>query len=168
MVVKVEDLEVKYKMRAKYTEFLGLPLSIEPNSPLRFTIIHRVHGRQMLTGWPLLPTRLIDCINKKNNILIKTSSSNYFKSNFHKSYYPMLKDLLLDVQIPLEWADESIQPRPFNARLELVGVKMLNEEDNKDTFEGWDSEEDEDKFGIFGEDGVIKWDIAEEDVNKEF
>lgn len=97
MVVKAEDSDVKHKMRAKYAEFLGLPLGIEPKNPLRFTVTHRVHGRQIHTGWPPLPTRLMDCIDKKNSILIETQSSNYFKYNFHESYYPRLKDLLLDV-----------------------------------------------------------------------
>lgn len=96
----------------------------------------------MRTGWPRYPTQLADRIDENDNILVETRSSNYFKSNYHESYYQALKNQLLNLQIPLEWADESIEPRPFNTRPEIVYVEGLDDGDFDEEFISWDSDED--------------------------
>lgn len=140
MVVTAKDSEEKSNMHYKYAEFLGLPLDIDFNNPLTFTVAHRVHGRQMRTGWPQDPIRLIDRIDADNNILIETRSSNFSKHNFHESYYQNIKNQILNVQIPLKWADESITPRPFNARLEVMNTEGLDDDTIDGEFTYWNLE----------------------------
>lgn len=161
MIIDANDTDTKRIMRAKYAEFLGLPLDIVFGNPLTFVVAHRVHGQQMRTGWPRHPTRLIDRIDENNNILIETRSSNYFKHSFHEAYYQTLKDHLLNVQVPLEWADESIKPRPFDARLEIGHVEEMDEDGFDEEFISWDLEEDLEDDAL-GKEGFDDGDMAEE------
>jgi hypothetical protein len=56
------------KLQAKYFKFVGLPLVLSIHNPLRLVIAHRVHRRQMVTGWPPTPARLSDRVEENNNI----------------------------------------------------------------------------------------------------
>lgn len=136
-----KDSTVKREMQAKYTEFLGLPLDIEVVNPLTFVVAHRVHGFQIRMGWLLRPTSLKDRVDEDNNILIETRSSNYLKLNFSESWYPNLRDQILNINIPLKFADESINPRPVSARLEKL--YFYDEVLGKGFIDGEDDEDDE-------------------------
>lgn len=152
MVILAEDPDSKRDLRSKYAEFLGLPLVIRFCNPLTISIAHRIHGKQMRTGWPKNPTKLMDRINENNNLLIETQASNYIKCCFNETHYQRLRDQVLDVQIPLEWANDNVQPRPFDPELELGLPEKLEDGDFDDEDDVWrdmeesieeDGEEDE-------------------------
>jgi hypothetical protein len=53
----------------------------------------------MATGWKARPETLGDRIDKWNNMLIETRTSNYVKHNFNQSTYPELKQMIRDVRV---------------------------------------------------------------------
>jgi hypothetical protein len=142
MVIMIDDQDYgqKVAMKNKYCEFLGLPLDVEHRNPLTFAIAHRVHGRQMRTGWALNSKTLADRDDSINNILIETRSSNFLKHCFAEADYPMLKQLVADVRMPLCLVDETIFPRPFDQQMETLRFKSGSQNDI-DTDEEWDMED---------------------------
>lgn len=114
------DFEAKKFLQAKYAEFLGLPLEIEVHNPLTFAIAHRIHGRQMTTGWPRNPVSLRDRNDNFNNILIETRTSNFFKANFDEETYPQLKKLLLEVQLSPNIANKDLVLLPAKSKFDPV------------------------------------------------
>ncbi|KAG5749114.1 hypothetical protein H9Q70_008207 [Fusarium xylarioides] len=134
------DFESKVAMKTKYSEFLGLPLDIEHRNPLTFAIAHRIHGRQMRTGWAINSKTLADRDDSINNILIETRSSNFLKHSFAEVDYPMLKQLVADVRMPLRLVDETIFPRPFDPQMETLRFKSGSQSDI-DTDDEWDMED---------------------------
>ncbi|KAH7469602.1 hypothetical protein IWW34DRAFT_849291 [Fusarium oxysporum f. sp. albedinis] len=142
MVIMTDDPDFEHKvvMKNKYSEFLGLPLDVEIRNPLTFVVAHRVHGRQMRTGWALDSQTLADRDDSINNILIETRSSNFLKHNFAEADYPMLKKLVADVRMPLRLVDETIFPRPFDRQMETLRFKSGSQNDI-DTDEEWDMED---------------------------
>jgi hypothetical protein len=112
MIIVHDDPESEKKnaLKQKYTEFLGLPLDILYWNPLTFAIAHRVHGQQMKTGWLSNPKSLTDRQDKHNNILIETRTSNFLKMNFPESVYPDLEALMLEIQMPLSFVNETLTP----------------------------------------------------------
>lgn len=145
MVVKDEDPEasLKRQLQSEYAEFLGLPLSRGKCNHLSFVVAHKHHGHQMRTGWPRRPKSFRDRINADNNILIETRASNFLKFKFAESYYPLLKQMVLDIDVPSSWANLDLQLSPYDARLE-PGSVVWNEEDdfaaevNADAERDWD------------------------------
>ncbi|KAG9258639.1 uncharacterized protein F5Z01DRAFT_632713 [Emericellopsis atlantica] len=113
-------VDMKRSRKAKYAEFLGLPLNVEIRDPLNFVVAHRVHGSQMRTGWPADPQHLGDRVDEDNNILIETQTSNYFKMDFDESYYDVMREELAKIQMGREWVDDRVQPRQYDARLEKL------------------------------------------------
>ncbi|KAH7129774.1 hypothetical protein B0J13DRAFT_610892 [Dactylonectria estremocensis] len=115
-----KNVDKKKRLQDKYAEFLGLPLHIDIHNPLTFAVAHRVHGYQMLTGWPTtsLPQGLSDRKDERNNILIETRTSNYLKLGYDERWYPDLKALILEVEIPVELANEELIPSPLNPQFE--------------------------------------------------
>ncbi|EXL92195.1 hypothetical protein FOIG_14639 [Fusarium odoratissimum NRRL 54006] len=75
-----------------------------------------------------------------NNILIETQSSNFLKHSFAEADYPMLKQLVADVRMPLCLVDETIFPRPFDQQMETLRFKSGSQNDI-DTDEEWDVED---------------------------
>lgn len=94
-------LEMIYQaLDPAYTEFLGLPIVAWMRHPLCLAIAHKVHKRQMRTGWTSEhPTCLSERDEAKNNILIETQVSNFLKHDFPVSAYPRLIAMVKDIRI---------------------------------------------------------------------
>ncbi|KAK5172168.1 uncharacterized protein LTR77_003806 [Saxophila tyrrhenica] len=86
-------------LREKYGDRLGLPLTTFINSPLRFSIAHRLHGFQMTTGWPTSPSDVSERVDAENNILIESWYVNIAKMDMADEYYDMLDRILGATQI---------------------------------------------------------------------
>ena len=173
MVISDDDLEaeLKRKLQAKYAEFLGLPMTFGRHNHLAFAVAHRVHGRQMVTGWPRHPTSLRQRLNADatNNILIETRASNFLKYNFAEYHYPQLQDLAREMKdIPLWMADEDLDLGEADEALDLVSYledglgddEILVDDgcwevDIREDEDCWEDEEDlvrhgEDNWGLDG------------------
>lgn len=131
MVVRDDEPESERKreLQRKYAEFLGLPLSYGTVNHLAFVVAHRVHGYAMFTGWPVKPTSFRERLDndEKNNILIETRSSNYLKMDFAEAYYPMLQQIVLDLDMPSDLADESGDMGEFVEELDITPTNGVEE-----------------------------------------
>lgn len=92
-------------MYAETSEFLNLPMSACTRHPLRFSIAHDTHGRQMRTSFPTEPTSLADRRPEQRNMLVETWFTNELKSDYPPDQYPALRDLVKAVNIPLHIFD---------------------------------------------------------------
>ena len=101
--------EEKRKLKARYSEFLGLPFVADRYDALSLSVAHAEHGMQMATGWKFRPETLADWSDARNNMLIETRASNYFKGAFPKSHYPALQQMIRDVRVPKKYYDRTIQ-----------------------------------------------------------
>ncbi|KAL0936332.1 uncharacterized protein CTRU02_208547 [Colletotrichum truncatum] len=119
------DRRAKAEAQAQYGEFLGLPLANPDAKSLR------------------------DRFDDHNNILIETRTSNYTKLNFAEHLYPDIKEMVAEINIPLEYANENLELGPFDARLSLGNVVDNGEDEDKEGIEDdmdWmasDGDEDE-------------------------
>ncbi len=112
------DYATKASMQGKYAEFLGLPMGIDRHDPLTFAVAHRIHGYQMHTGWRASPTSFQDRVDKYNNILVETRTSNFLKHNFEECFSTSVKALVLEVSMPLEFANAELPLAPANLAFE--------------------------------------------------
>ncbi|KAG8631377.1 hypothetical protein KVT40_000517 [Elsinoe batatas] len=92
--------EVFYQVYSSAPEFLGLPLSGVIMNPLRISVAHKIHGKQMRTGWPVTPRRLGDRKAEDNNILVETWFSNCLKYDFGEQHYESLRVYIKTLRIP--------------------------------------------------------------------
>lgn len=138
----------KTRLREKYAEFLSLPLAVDYHNPLTFVVAHRHHGRQMRTGWDSDAQSLQDRHDENNNILIETRSSNFFKWHFAESTYPVLKQMLGEVDIPLSIANPDLELSAVDSRFESgeVVIEYKEEDDVEDVLALASAVEDEDMF----------------------
>lgn len=83
-------LEIMYQAcDPAYADFLGLPLVAWERHTFCISIAHKLHERQMRTGWtPANPDSLSQRDDSLNNILIETQVSNYLKHDFDPTTYP--------------------------------------------------------------------------------
>lgn len=86
---------------------------------------HRVHGRQMLTGWKQEPTSISDRDDTINNILIETRVTNFAKSNFPSTECPVIQKCFREINMPSELVQEELVPTRFNSRLEELIIRAL-------------------------------------------
>ena len=105
-------------LRRKYKEFLSLPLVWEERNPLCFSVGHRKHGQDMLTGWPREPRRLRDRVDDHNNILFEAQLSNMLKQDYRKEDYPGIIRQIYEINMPPHIYDPRPQLGPRNQRLE--------------------------------------------------
>lgn len=147
------DEELRRFYREKYSEFLGLPVTVAWFDPLRFTVAHRIHGAQMRSGWPLQPARLADRKDENNNMLIETCSSNYLKMDYETEKYPLLRQFVRDCnKIPRELFNTQKTPSgPIDAfegpMEEMVRAGEALDLEDDAPFEGLEEE------GIMEDDG---------------
>ena len=83
------------RLDPEHKEFLGLPLVPFIRHPLKFSVAHKHHGRQMRTGFKTIhPLSLDDYDSVLSNILFETWLSNAMKLDFDEDLYDaMLADL---------------------------------------------------------------------------
>ncbi|KAK8163197.1 hypothetical protein BC567DRAFT_251353 [Phyllosticta citribraziliensis] len=132
------DKALKLRYKAKYLEFLRLPLNVRHHNPLTFVVAHRIHGAQMASGWRPSPQSFSDRIDSLNNMLIETRTSNFAKHNFDKDHCDLIKHMLSQIDLPLTVYDPSVNLSPANRKY------------RKD-FETVDDDEDLDLDDGFGE-----------------
>lgn len=126
MVVPASDPDFQPKMilKEKYREFLGLPIVMEiaNRHPCKISIAHQIRKQQMRTGWPAdrLPLSFRDRNDNDNNILIETWASNLLKSGFPDRYYPCLRQMVLEINMPFSMVDSSLTLSPVNPAYETL------------------------------------------------
>ncbi|KAJ3527641.1 hypothetical protein NM208_g10599 [Fusarium decemcellulare] len=88
----------------------------------------RLMTDRMRTGWPRTPKTLRQRINgdRDNNILIETRSSNFLKHDYSEAFYPVLKDLVLGIPDPIEWANAEVIPSPYEDLEVFDFVELTN------------------------------------------
>ena len=84
---------------------MGFPMTIFKSHPLKFSVAHRHHGRQMRSGWALKPKSPNDRLDNLNNMVIETWSVNSMKHALDESYYPQLQQIVKDYKIPVPFYD---------------------------------------------------------------
>lgn len=89
----------------RYREFLDLPMSPYAGHHLGVSVAHRVHKRAMLTGWSPNPSKLSDRKDEKNNILIETKSSNWYKGEYSERHYPLLREMTGKLNVSEKYFD---------------------------------------------------------------
>lgn len=114
------DEKLKRNMKARYAEFLYLPLTMDERNRLCFSVGKLFHHQRMWTGWPIEPTCLKERLNNddENNVIIESQASNSFKSDYSPSYYPLLKKKMRRINIPKELTDKDLKMGPYNEALE--------------------------------------------------
>jgi len=136
----------KLEYKAKYGEFLGLPVSIATHDPLRFTLAHIVHSQDMVSGFPVGCTSFDQFNSDANNLTMETCTSNYLKHDYPNSQYDTLREeLIAKIQLPLTAYDPRITPSPADSRyrdssatpvdLENFTDIIIDEEENQDMFD---------------------------------
>lgn len=126
----------KKQLKRRYSEFFGLPLTVGAWNLLSFAIAHRHHGRDMFTGWTENPRSLSDRNDALNNILIESRASNNAKSNFPEVFYPVLREMLLEVDLPKWMANKDLEMSPYDARFETtIGLTSRGPEEEDGEFE---------------------------------
>jgi hypothetical protein len=86
-------------------------MSANMRNPLKLSVAHKVHGRQMRTGWPECPKFLADRQEKDNNILIETWFSNVVKFDYPEVFHDDLRKMVRSINIPRELYNPHA-PRP--------------------------------------------------------
>jgi hypothetical protein len=85
---KIVFCEIFYQRvtaESHYKDLMGFPVTIFKSHPLKFSVAHRHHGRQMRSGWMLEPKSLNDRHDNLNNMLIETWSVNAMKHALDES-----------------------------------------------------------------------------------
>ena len=99
-----------------YKDLMGFPVTVFKSHPLKFSVAHRHHERQMRSGWALKPKSSNDRHDDLNNTIIETWSVNSIKhAALDESYYPQLQQIVEDYKIPNPFYDpdraaEIVQP----------------------------------------------------------
>ncbi|KAK5708912.1 hypothetical protein LTR17_020240 [Elasticomyces elasticus] len=106
-----------------YLEFLNLPRSMKMRHALMMSLGKKIHGQQMLTGWPAHPRELSDRDDSKNNLLGETNFSNTFKGNLQKEGCLQGREYIGKINVPKEKYDRDLPPpsgKPITANLKEV------------------------------------------------
>jgi len=111
----------------------------------------------MRTGWALEPTRLGDRVDERNNILVEAAVSNYLKMNFDEAYYPMLQNLIAEINMPREIVNPELEIGPYDAALD-VAASTHGRDGEESSDDDWDQLSDED---------VVERDNIEEDADED-
>ena len=75
------------------THLFHLPKALRVKHPLRLSVAHKHHGRQMLSGWPEEPSDVSQRVDEENNILMETWLENWTKLDLDKTFYSQLCDI---------------------------------------------------------------------------
>jgi hypothetical protein len=81
---------------------LDLPMSAAIRSPLRFSVAHYRHKRQMRTTFPAEPKSLADRMPDQGNISIETEFENMLKLDHLEQHYQLLVTLIKEFNPPQE------------------------------------------------------------------
>ncbi|KAF2134796.1 hypothetical protein P153DRAFT_380608 [Dothidotthia symphoricarpi CBS 119687] len=147
------------KLKSRYAEFLGLPMVLRPRSPLRMSIGHIEHGRQMLSGWTQGPTSLKDRNDAAQNMVAQTWASNMLLFDFDSECYEALKQMVREIKVPTEYYDPTIS----RTRLTNATIDDMYLDDSEDTTDTLENPETCDDFAMFGNIG----EEDDEDVDDE-
>jgi hypothetical protein len=108
------DDETFAAMKARFEEFLHLPMVTDVGDALRFTLGHFDHEQTMWTGVHPV-TSEFDF--KRSNMLLETCTSNWLKSDYPESQYPLLKQMVRDVNLGKDLLDREVKVKPRLARV---------------------------------------------------
>lgn len=133
------SISEKRAFQLQYREFLGLPLLFQAWHPLNFSIAHKLHGRQMRTGWTMEPETLNDRNDALNNILCETRFTNSLKHNFPTIDYEFLLEVIRSINMPKHLYDPQgrLDPLPEDLHLDWNAVEpVTNLEDEISAIQG--------------------------------
>ncbi|KAK6432985.1 hypothetical protein LTR95_010838 [Oleoguttula sp. CCFEE 5521] len=77
------------------SDFLGLPITLDVHNPLMLSIGKKKPGVQMVSGWPLCPTKLANFEPEKCTMRVDTTFSNYFRRDYGSNFESPLRDLVI-------------------------------------------------------------------------
>ena len=123
---KTYTTEEKLAFKARYCEFLGLPLVADTVDGLCFVLAHAEHKMPMFSGWAPEPSSIRDRDDGANNLLLETKTSNFLKHDFDQSHYSGLKELVKSVRLSKSWLDTSegrLADVPDDMEDDLTAVK---------------------------------------------
>lgn len=122
MVILDTDIDAvrKREMQEKYADLLHLPLTLEARNLLTFGLAKLRHNEKMWSAWQIEPKSLEERLNadRRNNLITEPQATNFLRNNYSDVFKPLLKQLVLDVKIPKELADEDREMGPYDAALE--------------------------------------------------
>lgn len=107
-----------------YQDFLNLPSSVFVNHLLMLSIGHKIHGRQMMTGWPPHPVDISDRQDDLNNVFCENTFSNFTKHLFTKEKCETIKPMLAATAIPAKWCDPGLEAPAFSPFPADIGTKF--------------------------------------------
>jgi len=90
------------------THLFHLPKALRVKYPLRLSVAHKHHGRQMLSGWPKEPSDVSQRVDEENNILMETWLENWTKLDLDKKFYSQLRDIFRRSVVTSELYDPNI------------------------------------------------------------
>ncbi|THW49840.1 hypothetical protein D6C90_07080 [Aureobasidium pullulans] len=90
------------------THMFHLPKALTVKYPLRLSVAHKHHGRQMLSGWPEEPSDVSQRVDEENNILMETWLENWTKLDLDKKFYSQLRDVFRRSVVTSELYDPNI------------------------------------------------------------
>jgi hypothetical protein len=121
--------------KEKYGDQLGLPLTIQINSPLRLSVAHRLHGSRMVSAWDSHPTSVQQRLDndQANNMLIESWILNSAKMDIAEERYEQLYDILRGINVPKEFYDPGAMAPSGDPNFSIDSADGLNLNDD---FEG--------------------------------
>lgn len=119
---KVWTRAEKEGFKARYADLLGLPLVFDCWDSLCVSLGHREHGMEMRSGWPLAVSSIRQRNDADNNLIFESRFTNMLKHNYPQVGYDNLRQLVQEIQVPLEDFDPSLDAIVVDAvdRSELV------------------------------------------------
>ncbi|THW24249.1 hypothetical protein D6C89_05303 [Aureobasidium pullulans] len=90
------------------THLLHLPKALRMKHPLRLSVAHKHHRRQMLSGWPEEPSDVSQRVDEENNIRMETWLGNWTKLDLDKKFYSQLRDIFRRSVVTSELYDPNI------------------------------------------------------------
>lgn len=114
------DRHRKRMMQEKYADLLHLPLTSDYRCPLSFALAKVRHHEKMWSGWEVEPKSLEERLqaNDRGNIIFEAQVTNYLRNDHSDGFKPLLKQMILDIDMPKELADEDLVMGEYDEALE--------------------------------------------------
>lgn len=94
-----------YAGPGEYRLFGNLPICLNRRFPCRLVIGRKRNNEPLRTAWKKSPRTVSDRDSLAPNAPIETCFENWAKSSFDPKYFPMIREDLNSVQLPLELYD---------------------------------------------------------------
>jgi hypothetical protein len=92
------------------THLFHLPKCLKVKHPLRLSVAHKHHSKQMIAGWPEEPSDVKQRQEEINNILMETWFENWSKLDLDEKFYELLRQIFRELVVPRKLYNPTATP----------------------------------------------------------